>query len=93
MTKKLGDTVCDSHCTRGGGKKRGFPSLDSKLVATVCQWLGIKTTTIVSWFGPQTQGRRFGDFGLKITTTVSWFGPQNQVGEGFSVCASKLMGG
>jgi hypothetical protein len=47
-------------------------------VATVCQWFGLKTTAIVSWFGPQNQGRWFGDLRLKITATVSWFGPQNQ---------------
>jgi hypothetical protein len=30
---------------------------------------------VVSWFGPQNQGRRFGDLGLKIIVMVSWFGP------------------
>jgi hypothetical protein len=44
----------------------------------VFQWFGLKTTTTVSWFGHQNQGRWFGDLGLKITVTFSWFGPQNQ---------------
>jgi hypothetical protein len=83
--------VCNPHRTHGGDEKRGFPDLASKPLAMVCQWFGLKTTVTVSWFGPQNQGRWFGDLGLKITTTVSWFGPQNQVGGGFSVCISKLM--
>jgi hypothetical protein len=58
-----------------------------------CQWFGLKTTTMVSLFGPQNQSQQFGDLGLKITTTVSWFGPQNQVGGGLSVCTSKSMSG
>jgi hypothetical protein len=56
----------------------GFSIWASKPMGTVCQWFGLKTTATVSWFGPQNQGRRFGDLGLKITATVSWFGPQNQ---------------
>jgi hypothetical protein len=32
-------------------------------------------------------------FDLKTTMTVSLFGPQNQVGGGFSVCASKPIRG
>jgi hypothetical protein len=55
------------------------------------QWFGLKTTMTVSWFGPQNQGRWFGDLGLKITVTVSWFGPQNQVGGGLLICTSKPM--
>jgi hypothetical protein len=51
----------------------------------------LKTTAMISWFGPQNQGRQFGNLGLKIT--VSWFGPQNQVGGGLLVCASKPMSG
>jgi hypothetical protein len=62
-------------------------------MAMVCQLFGLKTTMMVSWFGPQNQGRRFGDSGLKITATVSWFEPQNQVGGGLLVCASKSMSG
>jgi hypothetical protein len=85
--------VCDPHHTRGGDKKRGFPGLASKSVTTICHWFDLKTTVTVSWFGPQNQGRLFGDFGLKITTTVSWFEPQNQMGGGLSVCASKPMSG
>jgi hypothetical protein len=84
--------MCDLYRTRGGDEKCGFPDLASKPVATVCRWFDLKTTTKVFWFGPQNQGRRFGDLGLKITTTVSWFGPQNQVGRGLSLCASKLIG-
>jgi hypothetical protein len=87
------DVVCDPHRTRGGDQKRGFPGLASKLVVTVCQWFGLKTTTPVSCFGHQNQGRWFGDLDLKIIMMVFWFGPQNQVGEGLSVCASKPMGG
>jgi hypothetical protein len=83
--------MCDPYHTRGGDEKRGFLSLASKLVAMVCQWFGLKTTATVSWFGPQNQGRRFGDLRLKITATVSWFGHQNQEGGGLSVCDSKLM--
>jgi hypothetical protein len=43
-----------------------------------CQWFGLKPIATVSWFGPQNQGRRFGDLGLKTTVAVSWLGPQNQ---------------
>jgi hypothetical protein len=85
--------VYDPHRTRGGDEKRRFSGLASKPVVTVCQWFGLRTTTTVSWFGPQNQGRWFGELGLKITMTVSWFGPQNQVGGGLSVCSSKPMGG
>jgi hypothetical protein len=80
---RSGDTVCNPHHTRGGDEKHGFPGLASKPVVTVCQWFGLKTTTTVFWFGPENQGRRFGDLDLKITTTVSWFRPQNQ---GEKVC-------
>jgi hypothetical protein len=82
---------CVIFIVRGGDKKRGFPGLASKLVVTVCQWFGLKTTVMVSWFRPQNQGRRFGDLGLKITLMISWFVPQNQVGGGLSICTSKLM--
>jgi hypothetical protein len=83
--------VCDPHRTLGGNEKREFFGLASKPMVTVYQWFGLKTTATVSWFGPQNQGRRFGDLGLKITATVSWFGHQNQEGGGLSVCDSKLM--
>jgi hypothetical protein len=66
-----GDIVCDPHRTRGGDEERGFFGLASKLMATICQWFGLKTTVMVSWFGPQNQGLRFGDLGLKITATIS----------------------
>jgi hypothetical protein len=33
---RSGGTVCDLHHTHGGDKKHGFPSLTSKLMATVC---------------------------------------------------------
>jgi hypothetical protein len=72
--------VCDPHRTHGGDKNHGFFGLASKPVAMVCLWFGLKTTAKVSWFGPQNQGRWFGDLGLKITTMVSLFGPQNQLG-------------
>jgi hypothetical protein len=52
-------------------------------MAVVCQWFGLKSTIMVSWFGPQNQGRQFSDLGLKIIPTASWFGSQNQVGWGF----------
>jgi hypothetical protein len=78
--------MCGSHHTCGGDKKDEFSSLASKPVAIVCHWFGLKTTTTVSWFVPQNQGRGFGDLVLKITMPVSWFGPQNQVGGGLSVC-------
>jgi hypothetical protein len=91
MIGRLGDVMCDPHHIRRGDEKRGFSSLASKPVVMVCQWFGLKTTVTVSWFGPQNQGRRFGDLGLKITMTISWFGPQNQVGGGLLVCASKPM--
>jgi hypothetical protein len=68
-----GDTVCDSHRTRRGDKKHGFFSLASKPAATVYQWFGLKTTVTVSWFGPQNQGRRFGDLCLTITMMVFHF--------------------
>jgi hypothetical protein len=85
--------MCDLHRTREGDEKCGFSSLASKLMTMVCKWFGLKTTVMVFWFGPQNQGRRFGDLGLKIITMISWFWPQNQVGGGLSVCASKLMSG
>jgi hypothetical protein len=77
MIGRLGDVVCDPHHTCGGDKKHGFPNLASKLVVMNYQWFTLKTTTTVSWFGPQNQGRRFGgldskpllrfcDLGLKI---------------------------
>jgi hypothetical protein len=66
--------VCNMHCTHGGDEKRGLPGLTSKPVAMVCQWFGLKTIVTVSWFGPQNQGRRFGDLDLEITATVSCLG-------------------
>jgi hypothetical protein len=87
------DTVCDPHRTRVGDEKHWFSGLASKPVATVYQWFGLKTTAMLSWFGPQNQGLRFDDLGLKITAMVSWFGPQNQVEGGLLVCASKSMSG
>jgi hypothetical protein len=51
MIKRLvgrGDAVCDPHHTRGGDEKREFSGLDSKPVATVYQWFGLKTTVTVS---------------------------------------------
>jgi hypothetical protein len=93
MIRRSGDIVCDPHHTRGGDEKRGFSGVASKPVATGCQWFGLKTTMMVSWFGPQNQSRRFGNLGLEITTKVSWFVPQNQVGGGLSVCTSKPMRG
>jgi hypothetical protein len=51
-----GDVMCNPHRTRGRDEKRGFPGLASKPMVTVCQWFGHKTTTMVSWFGPQNQG-------------------------------------
>jgi hypothetical protein len=93
MIRKWGDIVCNPHRTHGGDEKHCFFSLASKPVATVCQWFGLKTNAIVSWFGPQNQGGWFGDLGLKITMTVSWFGRQNQVGGGLSFCTSKPMTG
>jgi hypothetical protein len=77
MIGRSGDAVCDPHHTRGEDEERKFSGLASKLVTMVCQLFGIKTTVIVSWFGPQNQGRRFGDLSFKITVTVSWFVPQN----------------
>jgi hypothetical protein len=58
-------------------------------MAIVCQWFRLKIIVIVSWFGPQNQGRqfgglaskpmlRFGDLDFKITAMVFWFGSQNQ---------------
>jgi hypothetical protein len=65
--------VCDPHRTRGGDKKRGFSGLASKPEVMICQWFGLKITVSISLFGPQNQGRRFGDLGLKISAIVSWF--------------------
>jgi hypothetical protein len=75
--------MCDLHHTRGGDEKRVFFHSDSKSVAMICQWFGLKTTAMVSYFGPQNQGRRFGDLDLKIIVIVYWFEPQNQ---GEKVC-------
>jgi hypothetical protein len=44
----------------------------------VYQWFGLKTTTTVSWFGPQIQGQQFGELSLKMTMMFSWFAPQNR---------------
>jgi hypothetical protein len=52
-------------------RSAGFSGLASKLVVTVCQGFGIKTTATVSWFEPQIQGQRFGDLRLKIIATIS----------------------
>jgi hypothetical protein len=90
---RSGDIVYDPHSTCGGDEERGFSGLTSKSVETICQWFDLKTTVMVSWFGPRNQGLRFGDLGLKITAVVSWFGPQNHVEGGLSVCTSKLMNG
>jgi hypothetical protein len=81
----LDDVVCDLHHTRGGGKKCDFFGLVLKLGVTVCQWFGLKTTAMISWFAPQNQCRQFGDLCLKITAMISWFEPQNQAGFGLSV--------
>jgi hypothetical protein len=91
MIERLGDVVCDLHRTRGGDEKHGLSGLASKPVATVYQWFVLKTTSTVSWFEPQNQGRRFGYLGIKITATVSWFEPQNHVRGGLPICASKLI--
>jgi hypothetical protein len=91
MIERSADTVCDPHRTQGGDGKCRLSGLPSKPVAIVCQWFGLKTTVTFSWFGPQNQGRGFGDLCLKITATVSWFGSQNKVGGGLSVCATKQM--
>jgi hypothetical protein len=63
--------VYDLHRTRGGDEECVFFGLASKPVVMVCQWFCLKTTVMVSWFGPQNQGRRFGHLGLKITVTIS----------------------
>jgi hypothetical protein len=93
MIRRSVDAVYDPHHTHGGDEKCGFSTLASKLMAMVCRWFGLKTTVMVSWFGLQNLGWRFGNLGLKITTTVFWFGPQNQVGRDLLICASKLMFG
>jgi hypothetical protein len=93
MIRRSGDIMYGPHRTRGGDENHEFSGLASKSMAMVCQLFGLKTTMMVSWFGPQNQGRRFGDSGLKITATVSWFAPQNHVGGGLLVCASKSMSG
>jgi hypothetical protein len=80
MIGRSGDVVCDPHRTRGGDKKREFSGLASKLMAMVCQWFGLKTTAMVSWFGLQNQGLRFGELG-----------PQNHRDD-FLVWASKPSG-
>jgi hypothetical protein len=46
--RRSGDVVCDLHHTHGGDEKREFSGLASKLVETVCQWFGLKTTMMVS---------------------------------------------
>jgi hypothetical protein len=71
MIRRSGDAVCDPHRTRGGDKKREFSGLASKLVVTVCQWFGHKTTVrflgldlkikidgLVIW-ASKSSGRRF----------------------------------
>jgi hypothetical protein len=35
MIERSGNAMCDPHHTRGGDKKRRFPGLAAKLVATV----------------------------------------------------------
>jgi hypothetical protein len=93
MIEMLGDVVCNSHQHVEEMRRAGF-HFSLKTGGGGLQWFVLKTSAMVSWvFGPQNQGRQFGDLGLKITATVSWCGPQNQVGGGLSICASKLMGG
>jgi hypothetical protein len=70
MIRRSGDAVCGLHHTRGGDEKHGFFCLASKLMVTVCQWFGLKIIMTDSWFGPQNQGRWFGDLSIKITVTV-----------------------
>jgi hypothetical protein len=71
MIRKSSDAVCDAHRTRGGDEKHRFSNLASKPMGIACQWFGLKTTAMVSWFVPQNQGRWFDDLGLKITMIVS----------------------
>jgi hypothetical protein len=52
---RSGDVVRNPYRTHGGDEKRGFSGLASKPVGTVCERFGLKTTTTVSWFGPQNQ--------------------------------------
>jgi hypothetical protein len=47
--------VSDPHHIRGGDEEHGFFGLASKPVVMVCPWFGLKTTTMVSWFGHQNQ--------------------------------------
>jgi hypothetical protein len=53
MIERSGDIMCDPHRICGGDEKRGFFDLASKPVATVYMWFSLKTTAMVSWFGPQ----------------------------------------
>jgi hypothetical protein len=77
MIRRSGDAVCDPHRTRGGDEKCGFLGLASKLEVMVCQCFDLKTTVIVSRFGPQNQGHRFGYLGPKIKwEEVCQFVPQ-----------------
>jgi hypothetical protein len=64
-----GGMICIIHVEET--RSVGFSGLALKLVVTVCQGFGLKTTATVSWFGPQIQGQRFGDLRLKIIATIS----------------------
>jgi hypothetical protein len=55
MIGRSGDVIYDLHRTCGRDEERRFSGLASKPVAMVCQWFGLKTTMIVSWFRPQNQ--------------------------------------
>jgi hypothetical protein len=92
MIERSGDAMCDPHHTRGGDKKRRFPGLAAKLVATV--W----------WFRPQNHLNCFLVWASKLRSMVWWFGSQNYCdsflictskpsGRSLSVCASKPMSG
>jgi hypothetical protein len=67
MIGRSGDTVYDPHHTHGGDEKHEFSILASK-PTTMVWWfdlsklllrfgdLGLKITTMISWFRPQNQG-------------------------------------
>jgi hypothetical protein len=79
MIKRSDDAMCGLYHAQGD-EEREFLGLASKLRLTVSPGFVSKLVAMVSWFGPENQGRWFGDLGFKITTSV------------FLVCASKPCG-
>jgi hypothetical protein len=69
MIKRSDDAMCGLYHAQGD-EEREFLGLASKLRLMVSPGFVSKLVAMVSWFGPENQGRWFGDLGFKITTSV-----------------------